>query len=125
MQPSTTQFKFHPEQELQLQAMRVDALACINAAQRRVADVLFQVGASERMVRMALSDLLETLLARAGACIATSEGFPQAAHRNARCAYLTLHLEQSLAAWLRSNARDAREEAAATRCLSALQYRTA
>ena len=120
MQSSTTPlYQCSPEQLLS--ATQVDALACINAAQRRVADVLFRVGATERLVRMAHSDLLETLLARAGACIAQSPGYPAEGQGNSRVTFMTLHLELTLATWLGTNANTPQELAAARRCLQVLR----
>lgn len=124
MQSSLTPYRFCFQQQEQLSATRIDALSCIKSVQACVAGLLKSLGATERLVRMAHWDVLETLLARAGACIADSSAYPNGERIEEREAFMRLHLEFTLVTWLGTHAADASELASARRCLRQLQARS-
>lgn len=121
MQTFVTSYQYRVEQQEQLSSTHIDTLSCIKATQDRVARELQRAGASERLIKLAHWDLLETLLARASACIASSASYPDEAQQGMREPYLRLHLELALATWLGKNAHDGVEVSAARRCIRLLQ----
>ena len=120
MRNPTVLLNFQHSQELLAQATQLDALACIHAAQSRVCRVLFQVGASERLIRLARSDLLETLLARASTFLSQDPAYPARGPLKFRERFMVAHLEISLASWLQMHAWDAHEVLSTGLCLRVL-----
>lgn len=125
MRPKTDLINFQRSCSLLVRATQLDALSCINAAQRRVSAVLLQAGAGERLMRLAHADLIETLLARACILIAQDQSYPAAALGSLRERFLVAHLEHSLAQWLAQQACNQTEAIAAKRCIRVLSDRSA
>ncbi len=98
------------------EAARVDVVGCVNLAQRMVAQQLRAQAASESLVRMAGSDLVETLLARA--CLQLASTLPVTAPE--RRTALTAYLCAVLVRWLLSRTEQAADQRALERADAAL-----
>ena len=120
MRNPTVLLNFQHSQELLARATQLDALSCIHASQTRVCQVLFQVGASERLIRLAHSDLLETLMARASTFLSQDAAYPARSPLKLRERFMVAHLELSLATWLQLHAQDDQEVLSTDLCLRVL-----
>ena len=109
MYPQITEKSYLEARKTLTRATRVDALACIHVAQHQAADALFRSGATERLVRMATSDIVESLLAKAIAVIGADQQFCSIVSAGVREAFIEAHLRAALASWLMTNARSVQE----------------
>ena len=103
-----------------LETLEAEVLFRVHAALTRVSGLLFQMGAGERLVRLSRSDLVETLLVKALQVICADDRYAHQSDLPKREAFISIHLESALAAWLTFQAQTVRETRALKRCSSAL-----
>ncbi len=82
------------------QATLVNALPSIHVVQRMVADALLAQPQGERLARLGKSDIVETLLAKATAIIATDAAYSLLTTDHRREEFLEAHLRVALVGWL-------------------------
>lgn len=83
-------------------AVSTAEVAPINGAQAQAQQAMLSAGAGARLARLARADLLETLLLAAARVIKADAAYVQATSRQAREAFLGLHLQLAIVQWVRA-----------------------
>lgn len=99
-----------------LDTFEADDSCRVLAASSRVSELLFQMGAGERLVRLSRSDLVETLLVKALHLICADTRYVHQSNLLKKEAFASIHLESALVAWLTFQAPTAGETRALNRC---------
>lgn len=92
-------------------ATRVDVLPCISLVRRQVADFLLMLSVEDDIVRLAKSDIAETLLSQEALRIAADPVYQETDKQQDREALMTVALGSYLFGWIVAGCRTDKQKA--------------